>query len=160
MARTGGPASGSPPCSACRAALAARRTEAKRARDAEHATVQAEAARRGVPQAEIVATLAAALNGDNATWLHGAGKYPVPAQLRLPVSARGNDEALLALTVRAASGELVPVRELVTAMEQALVDVLAGYGIARVRAVLDAAWARLAALPQVVGHLANVERRG
>ncbi len=76
---------------------------------------QAEAARRGVPQAEIVATLAAALNGDNATWLHGAGKYPVPAQLRLPVSARGNDEALLALTVRAASGELVPVRELVTA---------------------------------------------
>jgi multidrug efflux pump subunit AcrB len=71
------------------------------------------AALLGVAQADIVATLRAGLGGEDVTYLHDASKYPAPTRLRLPASSMGNAEALLSMPVRAANGQLVPVRELV-----------------------------------------------
>ncbi|MFC3625746.1 efflux RND transporter permease subunit [Vogesella amnigena] len=74
------------------------------------------AMQRGVPQAAIVSTLAAGLGGDNATWLHDNSKYPVPVQLRLPLAAQANTDALLALPVRAGDGSVLPLSSLVRAV--------------------------------------------
>src|SRR5690606_12800038 len=71
------------------------------------------AALLGIPQQAIVTTLRAGLAGEDVTWLQDASKYPMPARLSLPVSDTGNTDALLALSVRAADGTLVPMRELV-----------------------------------------------
>jgi len=79
------------------------------------------AALLGVPQAGIVSTLRAGLAGEDVSYLHDHAKYPVPLHLRLPTSTHGDTDELLKLTVRSASGELVPIRELVRA-EAASVD--------------------------------------
>ncbi|MBL8289033.1 MAG: efflux RND transporter permease subunit [Rubrivivax sp.] len=71
------------------------------------------AAMLGVPQAAIVATLRTGLTGDAATYLHDASKYPAAATLQLPAESHGNLDALLALGVRGAAGQVVPIRELV-----------------------------------------------
>ena len=72
------------------------------------------AAMLGVPQQAIVSTLRAGLSGEAATYLHDQSKYPAAAILQLPPGQHGDMNALLALTVRSASGALVPIRELVT----------------------------------------------
>ena len=72
------------------------------------------AAMLGVPQQAIVSTLRTGLAGEPATYLHDASKYPVPAVLQLPAASHGNLDALLQLSVRSASGKLVPIGELVT----------------------------------------------
>ena len=72
------------------------------------------AALLGVPQQAIVSTLRTGLSGEAATYLHDASKYPAPVVLQLPPESHGDINALLALTVRSASGALVPIRELVT----------------------------------------------
>ena len=72
------------------------------------------AAMLGVPQPAIVSTLAAALGGEAAGYLHDRSKYPAAARLQLPSERHGDLDALLQLRVRAASGALVPIRELVT----------------------------------------------
>jgi hypothetical protein len=72
------------------------------------------AALLGVAQADIVATLAIGLGGDNVTYLHDASKYPAAARLQLPLATRGDVDDLLKLTVRSTSGQLIPIRELVT----------------------------------------------
>jgi multidrug efflux pump subunit AcrB len=72
------------------------------------------AALLGVPQQAIVSTLRTGLSGESATYLHDASKYPAPVVLQLPPESHGDINALLALTVRSASGALVPIRELVT----------------------------------------------
>jgi multidrug efflux pump subunit AcrB len=72
------------------------------------------AAMLGVPQQAIVGTLRTGLAGEPATYLHDASKYPVPALLQLPAASHGDLAALLQLTVRSASGKLVPIGELVT----------------------------------------------
>ncbi len=72
------------------------------------------AALLGIPQAAIVSTLRAGLAGEEATWLHDGSKYPVPALIQLPAERHGDLDALLQLTVRGASGKLVPIRELVS----------------------------------------------
>ncbi|MBU3740101.1 MAG: efflux RND transporter permease subunit, partial [Rhodoferax sp.] len=72
------------------------------------------AALLGVPQQAIVSTLRAGLAGEATTYLHDGSKYPVPALLQLPPERQGDLAALLQLTVRGASGRLVPIRELVT----------------------------------------------
>jgi multidrug efflux pump subunit AcrB len=72
------------------------------------------AALLGVPQQAIVTTLRAGLAGEAATYLHDQSKYPAAATLQLPPEQQGNLNALLQLTVRSASGALVPIRELVT----------------------------------------------
>lgn len=72
------------------------------------------AALLGVPQAAIVSTLRAGLSGEDVTFLHDATKYPAGTRLRFPVSEQGNIEGLLKLSVTAAGGKLVPIRELVS----------------------------------------------
>ncbi|HWS28135.1 MAG TPA: efflux RND transporter permease subunit, partial [Xanthomonadales bacterium] len=72
------------------------------------------AARAGISQQQIVDALATALGGRDATFLHdGAAKYAVPVRLRLPSGDQAELAQLLALRVRAASGALVPISELV-----------------------------------------------
>ena len=72
------------------------------------------AAMLGIPQAAVVSTLRAGLAGEEATFLHDGSKYPAPALIQLPAERHGDLSALLQLTVRGASGKLVPIRELVT----------------------------------------------
>ncbi len=68
----------------------------------------------GIPQQAIVTTLRAGLAGEAATYLHDQSKYPAAAVLQLPAQQHGDLATLLQLTVRSASGALVPIRELVT----------------------------------------------
>ena len=72
------------------------------------------AALLGVSQAAIVSTLRTGLAGEDVTYLHDATKYPAGTRLRLPVSAQGDIEDLLKLSVSTSSGKLVPIRELVS----------------------------------------------
>ncbi len=72
------------------------------------------AALAGVAQGEIVAALRAGLAGEDVTYLHDATKYPAGTHLELPVASRANLDDALRLTVRSTSGQLVPLRELVS----------------------------------------------
>ncbi|HJV85255.1 MAG TPA: efflux RND transporter permease subunit [Noviherbaspirillum sp.] len=72
------------------------------------------AALLGVPQQAIVSTLRAGLAGESTIYLHDDSKYPAAATLQLPADRQGDLDALLQLSVRSASGKLVPIRELVT----------------------------------------------
>jgi multidrug efflux pump subunit AcrB len=76
----------------------------------------------GIPVASIAQTVQGALSGTDAAWLHdGHSKYPVPVRLQLPRSAQVGLDALLALPLRAANGQLVPLSELVT-VERGVID--------------------------------------
>ncbi|MFZ6800055.1 efflux RND transporter permease subunit [Undibacterium sp. Di24W] len=72
------------------------------------------AAQLGISQANIVMTLRTGLAGDASTYLRDESKYPVSANLRLPLSEQGNLDTLLSLGVKNAQGGIVPIRELVT----------------------------------------------
>jgi multidrug efflux pump subunit AcrB len=73
------------------------------------------AARLGVTQAAIVATLRTGLGGLDATYLHdGSSRHAVPVRLRLVAGDQAELDHLLALRVRSAAGVLVPVSELVS----------------------------------------------
>jgi multidrug efflux pump subunit AcrB len=72
------------------------------------------AAALGIPQQAIVTTLRAGLAGEATTYVHDGSKYPAAALIQLPAERHGDLSALLQLTVRGASGKLVPIRELVT----------------------------------------------
>ena len=72
------------------------------------------AAALGIPQQAIVSTLRAGLAGEATTYLHDSSKYPAAALIQLPAERHGDLSALLQLTVRSASGKLVPIRELVS----------------------------------------------
>ncbi|MEY4732817.1 MAG: hypothetical protein RLZZ464_883 [Pseudomonadota bacterium] len=72
------------------------------------------AAALGIPQQAIVTTLRAGLAGEATTYLHDGSKYPAAALIQLPAERHGDLSALLQLTVRSASGKLVPIRELVS----------------------------------------------
>ncbi|HTQ35479.1 MAG TPA: efflux RND transporter permease subunit, partial [Steroidobacteraceae bacterium] len=91
--------------------------------DAPHESVlvdRARAARLGVSQADIVDTLATAVAGSDATWLQdGRSRYPHPVRLRLPPADQADLSRLLALRVRGAGGQLVPLGELVTVRHDA-----------------------------------------
>ena len=75
----------------------------------------------GIPVAVVAQTVAAALSGTDAAYLHdGQSKYPVPVRIQLPRDKQVGLESLLAVPVRAAvsagtsgSGVLVPLSELV-----------------------------------------------
>ena len=67
----------------------------------------------GIPVSVVAATVQGALSGSDAAWLHdGQSKYPVPVRLQLPREAQVGLDALLALPLRAANGQLVPLSEL------------------------------------------------
>jgi len=72
------------------------------------------AARLGVPQSAIADAIAMGVSGLDATYVHdGASKYPRPVRLRLPAQDQAALSSLLALKVRSARGQLVPLSELV-----------------------------------------------
>jgi multidrug efflux pump subunit AcrB len=71
------------------------------------------AAMLGIPQQAIVSTLRAGLAGEATAYLHDESKYPAAATIQLPAERHGDLNALLQLKVRGASGQLVPIRELV-----------------------------------------------
>jgi len=68
----------------------------------------------GIPVAVVAQTVAGALSGLDAAWLHdGQSRRPVPVRLQLPREAQVGLDAVLALPLRAANGQLVPLSELV-----------------------------------------------
>ncbi|HSQ72379.1 MAG TPA: efflux RND transporter permease subunit, partial [Rubrivivax sp.] len=76
----------------------------------------------GIPVSAVAATVQNALSGTDAAWLHdGQSKYPVPVRLQLPREAQVGLDALLALPMRAANGQLVPLSELVR-VERGVID--------------------------------------
>jgi multidrug efflux pump subunit AcrB len=76
----------------------------------------------GIPVSAVAASVAGALGGFDAAWLHdGQSKYPVPVRLQLPREAQVGLDALLALPLRAANGQLVPLSELVR-VERGVID--------------------------------------
>jgi multidrug efflux pump subunit AcrB len=76
----------------------------------------------GIPVSQVAQTVHAALSGSDAAYLHdGQSKYPVPVRLQLPRESQLGLESLLALPLRAASGQLVPLSELVR-VERGVID--------------------------------------
>jgi len=77
------------------------------------------AALLGVPQAEVTDTLATALSGDVAGYVHsGAERDPIAVRFELrPADKDGLGQAL-AMPVRTASGALVPLSEVVKVVER------------------------------------------
>jgi len=72
------------------------------------------AAKLGVSQAIIAQTISAAINGEDASYLHSAHtKYPIPVRLELDLAQKADTEQLLQMKVRSMSGELVAMRDLV-----------------------------------------------
>jgi len=83
------------------------------------------AARLGVSQSRIVAAIATAIEGEDASYLHDeASRRPVPIRLELEESAKADAAAIARLRVRNALGSLVPLSEVVrftqTTREQAI----------------------------------------
>jgi multidrug efflux pump subunit AcrB len=69
----------------------------------------------GISVAAVAQTVSSALSGTDAAYLHdGQSKYPVPVRLQLPLDKQVGLDHLLALPIRAANGQLVPLSELVT----------------------------------------------
>ena len=78
------------------------------------------AAHLGVSQEQAVAAIAAALGGDDVTYLRsGHAKYPIPVRLELPVPGKGAIEEVLAIKLRARDGQLVPMSEIASARRAA-----------------------------------------
>jgi multidrug efflux pump subunit AcrB len=78
------------------------------------------AARLGVMQQQVVETLATALNGADASFLHrGREREPTAIRVQLPTEDQSTPEALLELEVRGAGGELVPLSEIITVRSEA-----------------------------------------
>ena len=76
----------------------------------------------GIPVAAVAQTVAAALSGADAAYLHDAqSKYPVPVRLQLPRESQVGLDTVLALPMRAANGQLVPLSELVR-VERGVID--------------------------------------
>jgi multidrug efflux pump subunit AcrB len=68
----------------------------------------------GIPVAVVAQSAAMALSGADVAYLHdGQSKYPMPVRLQLPQTAQVGLDALLALPLRAANGQMVPLSELV-----------------------------------------------
>jgi multidrug efflux pump subunit AcrB len=75
---------------------------------------QEKAALAGVTRRDVVETMRVGLSGADVTPLHdGASKYEVPLRLALPAERQGELEEFLKLAVRAPSGALVPLSEVV-----------------------------------------------
>lgn len=71
---------------------------------------RARAARLGISQAEVVATLQTALGGVNVSYLHDEqAKYPVPIRVILSEADKAQPSALMSIKVRSRAGNLVPL---------------------------------------------------
>jgi len=77
------------------------------------------AARLGVAEADMVATIHMGLKGVSPTALHRAGeRYAMPITVRLPQEMREHIDQVLSLRVTASDGNLVPLSEIVQVAEQ------------------------------------------
>ena len=75
---------------------------------------QQKAALMGVPQQRIVASISAALSGEDASYLHVRDvKYPLPIRMELGVADKADIQSVLNLKVRSEQGSLVPLSEVV-----------------------------------------------
>jgi len=76
----------------------------------------------GIPVASVAQAVSAALSGADAAYLHDAqSKCPVPVRLQLPRESQVGLDTVLALPMRAANGQLVPLSELVR-VERNVID--------------------------------------
>ncbi|MDE2416859.1 MAG: efflux RND transporter permease subunit [Burkholderiales bacterium] len=76
----------------------------------------------GIPVISVAQTVSDALAGADAAYLHDQqAKYPVPVRIQLPPESQVGLDAILALPMRAANGELVPLSELVQ-VERGIID--------------------------------------
>jgi multidrug efflux pump subunit AcrB len=81
---------------------------------------QGKASLAGVARRDIAEAIRMGLAGADVTPLHdGQSKYEVPVRIALPADRQGDLAELLKLTVRAPSGALVPLSELVTSIADA-----------------------------------------
>ncbi|NEX18204.1 MAG: multidrug transporter AcrB [Halochromatium sp.] len=79
---------------------------------------RAKAARLGVEQATVAQALATVLEGEDMSFLHGANvKFAVPIRVKYSEADQADLEQVLALRVRARSGELVPLSEIVEVVD-------------------------------------------
>ncbi len=79
---------------------------------------RAKAARLGVPQSAVAQALSTLLEGEDMSYLHGAQtKYPVAIRVQYSEADKADLEQVLAFRVRALSGELVPLAEIVEILE-------------------------------------------
>ncbi len=87
-----------------------------------HLTVRRQRAESlGIPVALVAQTVQGALSGADAAYLHdGRSKYPVPVRLQLPRDSQIGLDSLLALPLRAANGQIVPLSELVQVERDAI----------------------------------------
>jgi multidrug efflux pump subunit AcrB len=73
------------------------------------------AALLGVGQKAISDAVAAAVGGEDVSYLHDARvKYPVPIRIELPTADKANLDFLMNIKVHAAKGNMVPLSELLT----------------------------------------------
>ncbi|HYR24702.1 MAG TPA: efflux RND transporter permease subunit [Aquabacterium sp.] len=76
----------------------------------------------GIPVAAVAQAVQTALSGSDAAFLHdGQAKIPVPVRIQLPRESQVGLDTLLALPLRAANGQLVPLSELVR-VERGIID--------------------------------------
>ncbi|KGM41623.1 multidrug transporter AcrB [Aquabacterium sp. NJ1] len=76
----------------------------------------------GIPVASVAQAVQAALSGADPAYLHdGQAKLPVPVRIQLPRESQIGLDKLLALPLRAANGQLVPLSELVR-IERGVID--------------------------------------
>lgn len=79
---------------------------------------QQKAAQLGVLQQDVVTTLSAALNGDDASYLHAPDvKYPLPIRLEFSVADKASVQSLLALQVRGGNGQMVSLSDIVSIID-------------------------------------------
>ncbi|MBI2732780.1 MAG: efflux RND transporter permease subunit [Aquabacterium sp.] len=76
----------------------------------------------GIPVASVAQAVQAALSGADPAYLHdGQAKLPIPVRIQLPRESQIGLDKLLALPLRAANGQLVPLSELVR-IEHGVID--------------------------------------
>jgi multidrug efflux pump subunit AcrB len=74
---------------------------------------RARAARLGVSQRAVAQVVAAALGGEDASYLHSANtRTPIPIRIEFSTGAKADPAMLAALRVRAGTGALVPLSEI------------------------------------------------
>jgi len=72
------------------------------------------AARLGVSQQAVATAIGALVGGEDVSYLHSENaKYAVPLRMELPASTKSDLESLLAFKVRAVTGELIALSEIV-----------------------------------------------
>ena len=77
------------------------------------------AARLGISQADIASSIAAALGGEDVTYIHtGHAKYPIPVRIELPVAGKADVSTLLDIKLRSRSGQLIALSEVVVAQQK------------------------------------------